>query len=150
MATFDAPDLNSRNIMSDGAYGNAATHTGKVTPTALANADILRVVRIPAGFRADFVLLGNDDLDSNGAPTAACKVGYTPVNSTDGPAASDAYWAAAGQTYLQAAGSRVLPLGPPVVFDYDVWLIITMTAASATFAAGSVWATVIGENVGTK
>lgn len=149
MATFDAVDLNSRSIMAGGPNGNAVVHTGKIVASAAGNGDIFRLVKIPAGTRVDAIQLANDDLDSNGAPAAACKVGYTPVNSADGPAADDDYFAAAGQTFFQAAGVRLLNFDP-ITFDFDVFLIVTMTAAAATFAAGNIRATAIGENVGTK
>jgi hypothetical protein len=149
MATFDAVDLNSKNVFSSGPSGNAVVHSGKIVASAAANGDIFRLMRIPAGTRVDQVIVGNDDLDTNGAPTAASKLGYTPVNASDGPAASDAYFAAAGQTWLQAAGVRLCNFDP-IVFDFDVYLILTMTAASATFAAGTIRATAIGENVGIK
>lgn len=149
MATTDAVDLNTRNTMQNSPYGNAAIHSGSVAATAGANGDIYRAVRIPAGTRVDQVFVSNDDLDSNGAPAIANKVGYTPVNSADGPAANDAYFAAAGQTWFQAAGHRGCNFAP-ILFDYDVYIIVTLTAAAATFAAGNVRVTALGENVGTK
>lgn len=149
MPTFDAVDLNTRSILGDGPYGNVSGDSAKIVTTQFTNGDILRLCRIPAGTRVDAILIGNDDLDSNGAPTAANKLGYTPVNSADGPAAVDNYWAAAGQTWMQAAGTRVV-MADPITFDYDVYLILTATASSATFAAGTIRALVLGERVGTK
>lgn len=150
MATYDALDLNSRQgSHQGGAYGDSVNHVGKVTPAAAGNGDIMRVLRIPAGTRVDMLNVINDQLDSNGAPTLACKVGYTPVNSADGPAANDAYWAASGQTFLRAAANTPMK-AHPIVFDFDVWVIITLTAAAATFAAGSVSVVAESTNLGTK
>lgn len=149
MPTFDAVDLNTRSICQNGPFGNAASDGTKITATQFTIADIFRLCRIPAGTRVDAILIGNDDLDSNGAPTAANKLGYTPCNAADGPAANDAYFAAAGQTWMQAPGTRVV-MADPITFDFDVYLILTVTASSATFAGGNIRALVIGERTGTK
>lgn len=148
MATFSATDLNSKYRFM-GGYGNTATSWGSVTPTAGASGDIYRVLTIPAGMEVTDVDIVNDDLDSNGSPTIACKVGYTPVNSTDGPAASDAYFAASGKLFLNAAQRTSLAF-QPIKFEFPVYLIVTLTAAAATFASGQVTAIVKGDAVGRK
>lgn len=147
MATFKALDLNRDRFM--GGYGNGFIGYGSVTPTAGASGDIYYPMLIPAGAVVTDVDIVNDDLDSNASPTIACKVGYTPVNSADGPTANDAYFAASGKTFLNAAGRTSLAF-QPIKFDYPVYLIITLTAAAATFASGQVTAIVKGDAVGRK
>jgi hypothetical protein len=147
VATFKANDLNRDRFM--GGYGNGWVGFGTVTPTAGASGDIYYPMLIPAGVMVTDVDIVNDDLDSNGAPTIACKVGYSPVNSADGPSAVDDYFAAAGKTFLNATGRTSLAF-QPIKFDKPVYLIVTLTAAAATFASGKVTAIVKGDALGVK
>ena len=149
MATYNALDLNSKP-QHLGEFGEANVPNGKVTPTAGGNGDILRFTKIPAGSEVHAIVLANDDLDSNVTPLIAFKIGYTPVDGVN-PAASDAYFVAAGDITLQAVnGGKVYSKFDPIKFEYDVFLILTLTAAAATFAAGSVWAKALTRNVGVK
>lgn len=148
MATFSATELNTK-ARHMGGYGNAALVWGSVIPTAAASGDIYRPVLIPAGMEVTDVDIVSDDLDSNGAPAIACKVGYSPVNPADGPAANDAYFATTGKTFLNAAGRTSLAF-QPIKFEKPVFLIITLTAAAATFASGAVTAIVKGDGIGVK
>lgn len=151
MATHSAADLLSKPAHL-GQYGEANLPEGKVTPSAAALSDVFRVCKIPAGTEVEGLILANDDLDSNGVPTLAIKIGYTPVNSGDGSlAADDDYFQAAGDTVLQAAqAGKVYRRFDRIKFEQDVYLDITCSAAAATFAAGSLWVTVLGKNVGVK
>ncbi len=150
MATHEASDLRTRSKHM-GQYGELNGPKFKVTPAAAAAADVFRMGIIPAGTEVSAIILANGDLDSNGVPTAAFKMGYTPVNAADGPAASDAYFQAAGDTAFQSANAgKVYSNFDAIKFEYDVFLDITLTAGAATFAAGSVYATVLGRNVGVK
>jgi len=132
-----------------GAYGNAAVTWGSVTPTAGVFGDIYRPVIIPAGMEVTDVDIVNDDLDTSGAPTIACKVGYAPVNVADGPVADDAYFAAAGKTFFNAAGRTSLAF-QPIKFEKPVYLIVTLTASAAAFATGKVTAIIKGDAAGIK
>lgn len=150
MANIDSATLRKNGFMQ--AFGNTVQHDGQVAlaanPTA---ADVIRVMIIPAGTKVQALVLGNDDVDSNVSPTIVHSIGYAPVVTADGPAASAAYFAAAGQTNLQAANSGKLYCNfAPIVFDKDVFLTLTVATASATFAAGSINAVVMGEAVGIK
>ena len=147
MATFKANDLNRDRFM--GGYGNGWVGFGTVTPTAGASGDIYYPMLIPAGVMVTDVDIVNDDLDSNGTPTIACKAGYSPVNSADGPTAVDDYFAAAGKTFLNAAGRTSLAF-QPIKFDKPVYLIVTLTAAAATFTSGKVTSIVKGDALGVK
>jgi hypothetical protein len=150
MANVDSSTLNANAYMQ--AFGNAVVATGSIAlaanPTA---ADVLRVMRIPAGTEVSALMVGNTDLDSNGSPTLVVGIGYAPVDSVAGPTASAAYFAAAGQTILQAANDGKLYCKfAPVTFDQDVYLTMTVGTASATFAAGTIYATALGKARGVK
>lgn len=148
MATQDALDLNSRG-MHTAPYGDAVVHEGSIVPLAAGAADIWRMVRIPAGTRVEQVKIIADQIDSNGAPTLTAKVGFTPVNAGDGPAANDAYWQAAVARFR--AAESVDMIAHPITFEFDVWLIITLGGAAATFvAAKRVTALVTARPIGTK
>jgi hypothetical protein len=104
---------------------------------------------IPGGFEICAVDIQTDDLDSNGAPTIVYSAGYRPVNPASSLAANATYFAAAGQTGMQS-GTRKRCDFKPIKFEEDVYLQLTIGTASATFAAGEVWAIVAGNAVGVK
>lgn len=149
MANLDALDLNTRGMHS-AAYGDSVTHEGTCTTVAAtANGDVLRLVRIPAGTRINEVVLQNDQVDSNGGPTIQGKLGYTPVDAANGPAAVDNYWFAAG-VMLRTKAATTFP-AQPITFEFDVWVILTITAAIATLVVGAkVTVLAKGRPVGTK
>ena len=149
MANVDSATLNQNNYMS--AFGNAVVATGSIAlaanPTA---ADVLRVMRIPAGSKVSALMVANGDLDSNGAPTFVVSIGYAPCDGSS-PTAAPAGFAAAGQTILQAANDGKLYCKfAPITFDKDVWLTMTVGTAAATFAAGTIYAVALGEARGIK
>lgn len=150
MANIDSATLNDNKFMQ--AFGNGIQAQGTV---ALASnpvaADVIRVLRIPAGTRVSALMLGNTDMDTNGTPTVVFGIGYTPVVAADGPAASAAYFQAAGDTSFQAANAGKLYHNfAPITFDKDVYLTMTVGTASATFAAGTAYMTVLGQARGIK
>lgn len=145
MANIDSTTLNSSSrFMSD--KGNAKIVPGSIALTANpVAADVLRVLRIAAGTTVVAVQLANGDLDSNGTPTIVFSMGYAPVVAADGPAASTAYFQAAGDATLQAANAgKVYANFAPITFEKDVYLTMTVATASATFAAGTIFANVHG------
>jgi hypothetical protein len=144
MATFSAPDLNSKARFMDG-YGNGVIVFGTVTTTAGASADVYRPVIIPAGMLVTDLDIVNDDLDTGS--TISAKIGYAPVNS-DGPDADDDYFAATA-TFMTAAGRKVCAF-QPIKFEKDVYVTLTLTAAATTFASGKVTAVVKGQAEGVK
>ncbi|SDA12629.1 hypothetical protein SAMN05216315_103135 [Nitrosospira sp. Nsp18] len=148
MATFSAADLSSK-ARHMGGYGNTVVAWGSVAPTAGASGDIYRPLIIPAGIEVTDVDIVNDKLDSNATPAIAFKAGYAPVYPDEGPAASDAYFTAAGNTVLRNAGRASLAF-QPVKFEKPVYLTITLTTAAASFAPGKVTAIVKGDAVGVK
>jgi len=150
MANSTAVDIASRVTHGNGAYGDAAIHQASLKPASAAINEIFTVVRIPAGTRVDRLCIENDEIDS-GTDALRVKVGYTPVNAAEGPAAVTDYWGSA-LTTLNAAGVAWLK-GKPIVFEFAVDLIITVTTAANAFAgAGISEVTMIAlcTNVGTK
>lgn len=146
MATFSATDLATKP-MPMGGYGNAAKVWGSVTPTAGALADVYKPVRIPAGMTVTGLEINNADLDTGGTAFAV-KIGYAPVNSSDGPTADDDYFSTA-TTFLSAASLTRFRF-TPLKFEYDVDVTLTVTTAATTFASGAVVAYVDGEATGRK
>lgn len=91
---------------------------------------------IPAGFEMSLLQFLPTDMDSNGSPTLAAKIGYAPVDPNSTLTADDDYFKAAG-AFGQAAG-LVECAFVPIMFQEDVKITITWTAVSATFVAGTV------------
>ena len=134
------------------AFGNGIVAHGHINLTANPPAaDVLRVMRIRAGTKVSALMLGNSDMDTDGAPTFVFGIGYAPVVSADGPAASAAYFQAAGDTSFQAANAGKLYHNfAPITFEKDVYLTMTVGTAAATFAAGSAYVTALGVARGIK
>ncbi len=112
-------------------------------------ADVVNLVRIPAGAEVSMVQVQGDDLDTNGSPTIVFRLGYAPCDAGSALAAVDNYFAAAGQTTLQAGG-RLNCAFKPIKFEEDVWLTMTVNTASATFAAGDIFGIVAAAAIGPK
>ena len=148
MAIYNAADLNTKNRHM-GGYGNAVVIYGSVTPTAAIFGDVYRPVIIPAGLDVTDIDIVNDDLDSNVAPTIACKVGFAPLSAVDGPPAVDDYFASAGKTFLNTTGRTSLAF-QPIKFEKPVFLTLTLTGGAAAFASGKVTAVVKGDGIGVK
>lgn len=111
--------------------------------------------RIPKGFELSMLRLAWTDMDTNGSPAMAAKVGFAPINGStvvaNGVAVSgnDSYFTAAA-AFGQSKGGQVYADFPPIVFEDDVYLRITCTTVAATFAAGTVYAAMLGAQVGTR
>lgn len=150
LANIDSATLNANQFMQ--AFGDAVLPSGKVALTANPTAaDVIRICRIPAGTKVKGLIIANGDLDTNVSPTLVVGFGYAPVVAGDGPAASAAYFGAAGDAVLQAANAGKLYRNfDDITFEKDVYLTATVGTASATFAAGSIYATVLGEARGVK
>lgn len=146
MATHSAPDLNTKPLPM-GGYGNAAMVYGSVTPTSGALASVYRPVRIPAGMTVTALRINNDDLDAGGS-SFAVKIGYTPVSATDGPVQNDTYFSPA-TTILSAPNLTDLRF-PPIKFEKDVYVDLTVTVAATTFSAGTITAVASGDATGVK
>ena len=148
MANIDAIDLISKR-RSLGNFGNTALTHGKVTPlTAPAINDVIRPTLVPAGTLLTNLELDTGDLDTNGTPLLVVNVGYAPVNAADGPAAVATYFATAS-TALQSAGRTSFAF-EPILFSFDVFITITVTAVAATFASARIDAITKGDLIGVK
>jgi len=105
--------------------------------------------RIPAGLEVCSVEIQCDDIDTNGTPTFAFGAGYEKINADSTLTASLQYFAANGQATARTGG-RLICSFKPITFQEDVFLRLTVGAASATFAAGEVWAIVGGNSKGPR
>lgn len=146
MATHNAPDLYTKPRHL-GRYGNATVVWGAVTPTAGALNDVFRPVLIPGGLEVTDISINWADLDSGSA--LAVKVGFQPVDATDGPDADDDYFQAANTFLSGTAGTRWLTF-EPIKFERPVILTITVTTAATGFQTGKVVAKVYGDGIGVK
>lgn len=110
-------------------------------------ADVINLVRIPAGMEVSIAHIQADDLDTGAA--ALFRAGYAACDSNSALAANSTYFAAAGQTLLQSGG-RLNCSFKPIKFEEDVFLTVTVNTAPGTFAAGDIFGIVIGSAVGPK
>jgi hypothetical protein len=151
--TVSASDLTTRS-RHVGQYGEATIFdSGRFLPGVNNNVgDIWKILRIPAGVEISALQIVNGDLDTNGSPLLACKVGYTPVGTL--PAASDAYFIATGSTILRAPAVTWADFASgangPLRVDLDIDLIVTLTAAAATAASAAVRLIAYCRNLGVK
>lgn len=147
MATFNAPDLNTKPRHL-GEFGNATLVWGAVTPTAGALADVYRPVLIPGGLEVTEISLVFPDMDSGGTAFAV-KIGYQPVNAEDGPEADDDYFSAA-DNFLTGTTKQKWLAFEPIKFERPVFLTMTVTTAATTFVSGKITAKVYGDGLGIK
>lgn len=146
MANTQAKKFSAPKTMN--VDGRAVFYTDKATVAAAATNDTVDFV-LPAGLDLMQMAFVFDDLDSNGAPTAAFKAGYTPVDASSSLAPNLTYFAAAGQTTAQAGG-RYQCAFKPIKFEEDVIVRLTWTTGAATFQAGDVVMVAAGNGVGVK
>lgn len=143
MATVDNPAGLVQQVPHMGEYGNASVWSRSFQKAGIADADVLRIGKIPAGSRVDDMKLVFDDCGTG----MTVKIGYAPVKSSDGPSAVDDYWGT-GIDVATAAGVH-RSAAHPISFDYDVY--VTVTVASAAFTGSpKLTAVAVGEFVGTK
>lgn len=146
MAIFSATDLTTKNRHM-GEFGNLTGVWGTVTPTAGALADQYRLVVIPGGLEVWDIAINFADLDTGSA--LAVKVGYTPLNATEGPTEVLDYFSVA-DTFLSGTGKQKWLSFDPIKFERPVILIMTVTTAATTFASGKIVAKVYGDGLGIK
>lgn len=141
MATKESDSL--KNPPFHGEQGNLSVWHGFYQKAGVVTTDVLRLAKIPAGsFVTDMDLAH----DACGAAVTA-KLGYEPVNATDGPTADDDYWLAAGQDI--AAAGRIRSAAQPIRFEYDVYVILTVAGANFD-GADKVTAVAKGEYQGVR
>ena len=146
MATYNAADLLTRPVRGTGE-GTVIPIRGSMTPAGGALNDVWRIARIPAG---SYVLSGqmkNADLDSNGSPTLEVKNGNLP---NDGSAGDDDAFGSAITQLQAAAGPTNMNFSQGVYVEKDSFLVVTVTTAAATYAAGVVDVVMYAETFGPK
>lgn len=121
--------------------GNAYCKSFKATKAA-SNGEKLYLGVIPAGIRVDDFALIFDDCGTS----VTCSVGYEPVDTL--PAASAAYWIAAGFDIATAAG-RKDSTSHPITFERPVKVVLTVGGANFT-GTPNVTVVVKGEMVGAR
>lgn len=104
-----------------------------VNPTAGDTIDF----HLPAGVEVNTLRFHSSDLDT-GTPDLASKIGYRKAKDSDTLTADDDYFAATGTTLGQAAGILECRF-PPIKFEVDVIVSITIEVDAATFAAGTIY-----------
>lgn len=126
-----------------GEEGNLSVWHAKEA-IAANSGDVIRMGVIPAG-----VIVTDMDLvfDDTGTSVTG-KLGYQPVNSSDGPSAVDDYWLAAGQNLASAAG-RLVSTSHEIQFEYPVYVILTVAGANFT-STPTIGFVAKGEVIGTK
>lgn len=127
-----------------GDDGNCSVWYGEYAKASVANGDIIEMGVIPAGAKVTDMDLVFDDCGTN----VTAKLGYSPVNSADGPSSVDDYWFAAGQDIATAAG-RIRSASHAKRFEYDVKVILTIGGAAFT-GSPKVAFVAKGEYQGTK
>lgn len=141
MATKDSDFIKSQPF--HGEQGNCSVWYGEYAKASVGIGDVLRMCVIPAGAVVDDMKFVFDDCGTG----MTAKVGYSPVNSADGPSAVDDYWAT-GVDIATAAGVN-RSSAHRIRFDFDVYVIVTIATAAFT---GSPKIAVVarGEYQGTK
>jgi hypothetical protein len=121
----------TRRITESGETVVVATFAVPATGDGTAANDVIQMVKVPKGAVITDVTLGSTDVDTNGTPLHEVTVGDT--DGTDDP---DRYITAS--TIGRTAGvARLNGVGFGYTFTADGTIDITVTAASATKAAGT-------------
>ena len=134
--------------------GRAVIITDTMTVSSNPVASDTHSLKIPAGFEVCAATLRVSDMDTNGTPTLAGKVGYAPnpgattmkINNVAGVSGNDAYFRAAA-AFGQAAAVIDLDFDP-ILFNDGAQLQVTWTVTAATFAAGTVKWVIFGNMIG--
>lgn len=134
MASYKATQFLAPKFMTGDGCGT--TYVDTATTPVLVLGDTVEFA-VPAGAEIHTAMFDTTDLDTNGTPALAFKCGYRSNAIEPKLATNDSYFGT-GLTLGRAAG-RVGPLShKPIVFDEDVVILLTVTTAPATGAAGSI------------
>lgn len=120
--------VDGRAVFFNDSYAVAAN------PTAADTIDF----HLPAGVEVNTLRFHCSDMDTNGSPEFAAKIGYRKLNDGDTLTADDDYFAATGTALFQTAGIIECRF-PPIKFEVDVIISITVEVDAATFAAGTIY-----------
>jgi hypothetical protein len=120
--TAPAPVDGRAVFITDKAVLGAAAGGGVGTPALTDTIDFF----IPAGTKVCDLAFVVDDADTG--TTFQVSIGYRAVSTSDGSLATNTTYFAAAAAFAQAAG-RVECTFKPILFQQDVWLMLTVTAA---------------------
>ena len=134
----------SNNAPYSGDCGNRTVHQDSAVIAAnLATTDKVRLCKIPAGTRADRVVINNPDLDSGA--NLAMNIGFAHIDGSSGASATAV---ASAATTWQAAATTTYELFPPITLERDSYLEAVPTVAGV--GTGTVYGKVEGEGLGAK
>ena len=131
MATTNTTLYNSGQKAARRAGGQPVTIYAEVALAAAGLNDTVNMFKIPSGARVVDWSIGSDDIDSNGTPTVTLSLGDS------GSATRYVSASTIGQTGAAPIDAKV-KTGYGFLYSADDTCIITVSAAAATFAAGSV------------
>lgn len=135
MAQYKAAGLQTNTAFMQ-AFGNGVVGDDTVTPAlALALNDTLDLIRVAGGTRLHTISKINGDFDTGA--TLAYSLGFRPVDAGGTLVANPTFFAAAGQTDLQAPVTGAAPTRfafAPTDFNEDIYVTMTVTAAAAGVA----------------
>lgn len=131
MANFNSALITSGQKAAPRVGGQAVTVYQELSITQASAGDTFRMVPIPSGARVLDWSLGSDDIDSNGTPTVTLSLG------DNGSAARYVSASTIGQTGAAPVDAKV-KTGYGNLYTADDFIVITVGAAAATFAAGKV------------
>lgn len=120
------------------------TLTLSANPTAADTLDFF----IPKGMEVSYVAYSATDMDTHGTPELSMSIGYAAIDSASTLSANATYFKADGVVGQTATGAACV--FPPITFDEDVYLRFTVNTDAATFAAGTLRATIGGNMNGIR
>lgn len=137
MAQYKAVGLQTNSAFMQ-AFGNVVGGDDTVIPAiALVLNDTVDLIRVAGGTRLQSLFQVNGDFDTGA--TLQYSLGYRPCDAGGVLVANATYFAAAGQTTLQAPVTGSAPTRfafAPIDFNEDVFITMTVTAG-ATGVAGT-------------
>lgn len=145
MATYS---VNNARPAHSCEYGNnTVLHDNTTIGAALALADVVRLAFVPAGTEVHRVVVKVTDMDTDGSPALAAKLGFAPADGSSAVSGADTAVASAA-AWAQSAATTTYEIFPPYKVDVDSWLQAVVTTAAATGAAGTAHAKVEGVSLG--
>jgi len=140
MADMQAINYSRPKAMS--VDGRGVNIWDRASITSLTAADTISF-RMPAGFEICTLQLNCDDVESTA--TSLFRVGYLKFKSVDTLTPVDNYFAAAGQTTLQAGGILQCRF-VPIKFDVE-WILQILLNTGGTLTAGGFVTAIAGGNM---
>lgn len=135
---------------SDGGNNSVFVDSVAVTNADIDAADIIKLVRVPAGTDVHRVVTKTSELDSNVSPSLTAKIGFTPRDGSAAVSGADTAIKADG-AWGQNAETLTYEIFPPYRVEVDSWLTIVFGTGGATEAAtGTISAKVEGEALGVQ